>query len=136
MIQTEILAQFEQMTSSQQQALLRKLQKAARKSARKTIQDDKLPLGAGRSKRKNREEKEPRLLTDKEKQALRAQVRHELGEGAYAPLEETEEQHRRRLAAILPAEAMTGVIRLKSGKVPTDEEVKEDYIKHLLRKYS
>jgi len=141
MTQTEILAQFERMTPRQQKDLLQRLQKTAQKSEEaqpeKVLKDDDLTGIFGALRRANDlPDEEPKLLTAAEKQALRVRLREELAEGAYAPLEETEEQRYRRLAAIPPADAMTGVIQGKSGEVPNDEEIKEDYIKHLLRKYS
>ncbi len=150
MTQAEFLSQFKRMPPSEQQALYKALQRMMEKTPRKHTQkdadsqagkitpapDSTLFRALGALRHDNETEEEPRLLTDEEKQALRAQIRQELSEGAYAPLEETEEQRRLRLAAIPPAEAMTGVIGWKSGEVPTDEEIKEDYIKHLIRKYS
>ena len=137
MTQAEILAQFERMTPSQQQALIRKLQKKAQKSVRKASGKDNLPTKRElRTLRRENQLGEVHLLTEEEKQVLRSKLRQELREGAYAPLQETEQQRLLRLASIPPAEAMTGVIRWKGANLLTDEELKEDYVKHLIRKYS
>jgi hypothetical protein len=150
MTQAEFLSQFKRMPPAEQKALYKALQQIMEKTPRKRVpKDADSPSGKfkpmpdstlfralGVLNHDKESHEEPELLSDEEKQALRAQIRQELSEGAFAPLEETEEQRRLRLAAIPPAEAMTGVIGWKDGKAPTDEELKEDYIKHLIRKYS
>ena len=57
------------------------------------------------------------------------------GEAAAEQGLEFAEAQRQRLASIPPASAMLGI--LKSDRpIPTDEEIKEDYINYLTRKYS
>ena len=48
---------------------------------------------------------------------------------------ESAEARQRRLASIPPASAMLGILK-PEGHIPTDEEIKEDYINYLVRKYS
>ena len=45
------------------------------------------------------------------------------------------EARQRRLAALPPASVLLGIIK-PEGHIPTDEEIKEDYVNYLIRKYS
>ena len=54
---------------------------------------------------------------------------------ALAKEQESADARQRRLASIPPASAMLGILQ-PEGHIPTDEEIKEDYINYLVRKYS
>jgi hypothetical protein len=50
-------------------------------------------------------------------------------------IQDRAEARRRRLQAIPPASALRGIAKPK-GPMPTDQEIKDDYINYLERKYS
>jgi hypothetical protein len=48
---------------------------------------------------------------------------------------ESVEARRQQLTSIAPASAILGMLQ-PEGHIPTDEEIKEDYVNYLIRKYS
>jgi hypothetical protein len=79
-----------------------------------------------------------RLGPDEQLQLLRRLMQRwqsELWSLAPRKIEETPAEYRRRLASIPPGEALLGAIR-PAEHIPTDEEIREDYTNHLIRKYS
>ena len=49
--------------------------------------------------------------------------------------QESADARRRRLASIPPASALRGIAK-PDGPIPTDEEIREDYINYLEQKYA
>lgn len=105
MTYVEVVNQIKQMSRAEQQAILRELQSALKTAPRKA----------------------------KRKATLKS-LYNFLQVDKFADPNETPEQRAIRLASLPTAEEMTGVIP-SDGHVPTDEEVKEDYINHLAEKY-
>lgn len=105
MTYAEVVNQIKQMSRAEQQAIFRELQQ--------TLQPE--PKKARRK---------PTL------KALDSALRV----NEFADPNETPRQRAKRLAALPTAEEMTGVIRV-GAHVPTDEEIKEDYVNHLIEKY-
>jgi hypothetical protein len=105
MTYTEILKNIKRLTVSEQRAIYNELQRTLRAEPEK-------------AKRKHTLKSMYGVLRVRE----------------IADPNETPEQRAKRLASLPTAEEMTGVIPA-GGHVPSDDELKEDYVNYLVEKY-
>jgi hypothetical protein len=105
MTYTEIVNQIKRMSRAEQQAILRELQQTLKPETKRVKRKPTLKTLYG---------------------ALRV--------GEIADPNESMEQRAKRLAALPTAEEMTGVIPV-GEHMPTDDEIKEDYVNYLAEKY-